>query len=232
MVRLFARTGNSLGRICPRMTNHSPRLFCFAVKEEAAPFRDRLPGCPDSSLLITGMGAGNARRSILRELDSLQPGLIITSGFAGGLNPRVPPLSVVFEADPGMESLVEILQANGALPARFHCGPKVLATAEAKQAAFRETGADAVEMESGVIRQICRERGIPCLTVRVISDAADEPLPLDFGAIMTPDDRMDFFKLAGTLVRQPGKVGELMRFRKRIIAAAERLAKALEPLVQ
>jgi len=67
-------------------------------------------------------------------------------------------------------------------------------------------------MESSAIRAICQEEGIPGATIRVISDAADYDLPLDFNSLMTPDCRINHLKLAGTLLRAPGKISELMTF--------------------
>ena len=54
-------------------------------------------------------------------------------------------------------------------------------------------------MESEVLRRICQERGIPCATVRAISDAASEDLPLDFNQLMKETDQLDFVKLLGSL---------------------------------
>ena len=41
---------------------------------------------------------------------------------------------------------------------------------------------------------VCAAHGIPCITVRVISDAPDEDLPLDFNALTKPDKNLDFGK--------------------------------------
>ena len=87
-------------------------------------------------------------------------------------------------------------------------------------------------MESGEIRVRAMEADIPVATVRVISDAADEDLPLNFNRFLTQDMRLSYLTLAGALLRQPGKVGALLSFRKRLREAAEHLADALLPLIQ
>jgi adenosylhomocysteine nucleosidase len=114
----------------------------------------------------------------------------------------------------------------------FHESRQVLVTPEAKAQVYRQTGCHAVEMESTTIRRICQERGVSSATVRVISDAADEALPLDFGALMKPDDSLDFVRLALTLVKSPGKIPELMRFQGRVRVAADRLAAVLVTVLQ
>ena len=56
---------------------------------------------------------------------------------------------------------------------RFRTVDRVLITPEEKRAVRQATGEDAAEMESGVIREVCTAHGVPCLVLRVISDAAD-----------------------------------------------------------
>ena len=104
-------------------------------------------------------------------------------------------------------------------------------TAVEKQALWKSTAADAVEMESGVIREICRAEEIPSTTVRVISDTAEEDLPLDFNALMTPDFRINFLKLGLAVARSPGKIPRLLRFQKQTAQAARALAAALAAAV-
>jgi hypothetical protein len=126
-----------------------------------------------------------------------------------------------------MDPLESRLRQAGARPGRFAFEARVATTSREKLDLRIQTRADAVEMESGVIRHICRLRGIPSATVRVISDDASEDLPLDFNSLMTPDMRMDPLKLAWRLVRSPWKVPELLQFDKRVKGAAESLADVL-----
>ncbi len=205
-------------------------LVCFAVEQEARPFRRRMGTTASVQVLVTGMGRHNTAAALEAALDSGQPALVLTCGFAGGLDPRLTSGTVLFDADP-QAPLQNKLAAAGARPARFHCADRVAATAVEKRRLREATGADAVEMESAVVREICRQRSIPAATLRVILDAAAEDLPLDFNALMTPHRTISGRKLAFALLRAPGKIRDLLRLQKQSAAAAERLAEVLEKAV-
>jgi adenosylhomocysteine nucleosidase len=203
-------------------------LVCFAVKEEAAAFK-RLNSSADVRVLLTGIGAGNAGRTVRAAIEQHKTALLLTCGFAGGLNPELKPGDVLLEtSDPGLRD--RLIDA-GAKPAKFLCATRIATTAVEKQELRRTTGADAVEMESEVIQNICRERGIPCAAVRVISDTASEVLPLDFNKLSRPDLSLDYGKLALAVVKSPGKIPALLRLQRNCKLAAERLAEVLLKIV-
>ena len=169
-------------------------LVCFALKEEAAPFRKIAAGKSGVSILITGIGRQNARRSLVDRLAQSTPGLVLTCGFAGGLDPELKIGDVVFEPQ-DVSSHEKRLHA-GARPGKFFCADRIASTAAEKKKLRDETHADAVDMESEAIHAVCRERGIPCVTLRVISDAAHDDMPLDFNQLSKPDMSLDYGKLA------------------------------------
>jgi adenosylhomocysteine nucleosidase len=201
-------------------------LVCFALPEEAAPFRRALPPRPDLAILVTGMGARNSERALLPALAQTNPAVILTCGFAGGLDPALDVGQVVFACDASC-GLATKLQAAGAREVRFHCADRIAASALAKKTLRDSTGADVVEMESGLIRQICRDRGIPAATVRVVSDHATEDLPLDFNLLVTADQKLDYAKLAATLLKSPSRIPALLRLQRQTRFAASELAKVL-----
>ncbi len=247
-------------------------LICFALKEEAAPFRKIVGGLRRGhqvTILLTGIGRKNAERSVREFLaggasvlasrsqaDSASqarlagtlapPNLVLTCGFAGGLNPDLKPGDVVFDirrsrgdetqikggkqSEPthvGCYDLREKLLAAAAKPAKFFCADRVVTTVAEKRKLRDESGADAVEMESAAIHAVCRERGIPCATIRVISDTVNEDLPLDFNALSRPDKSLDYGRLFLAIAKSPGKIGALMKLQKQTRFAAERLAEVL-----
>ncbi len=204
-------------------------LVCFALKEEAAAFRKSAAGKSGVSILITGVGRANAERSVREFLAGQAPARVLSCGFAGALVPDLTTGTVVFETDDAR--LREALAAAGARPAKFHCADRVATTAVEKRELRRTSGADAVEMESGIIGSICREKHLPQATVRVISDAAEEDLPLDFNRLSKPDLSLDYMKLARAVAKSPGKIGALLRLRMQTKFAADKLAEALRSVL-
>lgn len=202
----------------------------FAVKEEAKPFSQLVGSRAGIKVLLTGIGSRNADKTVRAALAQQRPDRVLTCGFAGGLRPDLTAGTVVFSADKetGWEPA---LLAVGARPARFHCVERVATTAEQKRALWQATGADAVDMESQVIRDFCHEQGIPSATMRVILDTADADLPLDFNKFLTADQELDIPKLTRTVLMSPGKIPALLRLQQGGKAAAEKLGQTLAGLL-
>jgi len=249
-------------------------LLSFALKEESRAFQKLVVARTDLHVLLTGIGQRNAERAIRKALAELSPKLVLTCGFAGGLNPELTAGTVVFSTDENLTSptnppptppregsrisdagdefpsregagvgsparrsvenssvLYSALLTAGARPARFHCVESVVITATEKRALRLQTGADAVEMESGVIRAICGLHKIPSATVRVISDDANQDLPLDLNRLMDSNQNLSYAKLTAALMKSPGKIGALLKLQKQTQAAADKLAQVLEKVL-
>src|SRR6185295_17370277 len=110
--------------------------------------------------LLTGIGRRNADKAIRLAFAQEKPRLVLSCGFAGGLCPELVSGRVVFSVDAETELEPALLKA-GARPGRFHCSEQIATTAEQKRALREITGADAVAMESQILRDFCREEKIP-----------------------------------------------------------------------
>ncbi len=203
-----------------------PVLVCFAVEFEAGPFRRLAREIEGIEIYVTGMGARHARAGIAAALSARRPAAVLTCGFAGGLDPSLRVGDIVVSAPSSYPSFARLIEL-GAKPTVFHCASSVAATAVEKARLRAETNAAAVEMESGVIHAECQAEGVPCATVRVISDAANEDLPLDFNRFMTADSRMNYAKLALSVLASPGKIRPLLSFQRQTAACANQLGEFL-----
>jgi len=203
-------------------------LICFAVKTESQYLRRSRPDLP---LLHTGIGKHNAETALQSYLSRARPGLVITSGFAGGLDPELELGDILF-AKTGTHAIFDRLTRFSIKEGTFHCSTRIATTAEEKETLRRTTRCDAIDMESAHIHKIARAHRIPCLTVRAISDTAHENLPLDFNDLMTPRMPVDPLKLVGALCRKPAKIPELIRFNRSIGKTAQTLATAISRLIE
>ena len=205
----------------------NPVIITFAVREETKSFK----AVPGARRFLTGMGRDNAERAIHSILDKFAPRVVLTCGFAGGLNPALKNDEVVFQAEDG-SPLYDQIKTAGATPVSFFCARRVAITSDEKLRLWRGTGLDAVEMESETIREICRERNVPSATIRVISDTAAEDLPLDFNTLMTPAQKIHYGKLSWALVRSPWKLAELLAFQQKSLEAGKALGEFLDKLLK
>lgn len=237
----MVKTHNDCGPIGKLSRKPAELLVCFAVKEEARFFMDGMvcqadqagkkPHPPLYQVWMTGMGRRNAVEGVRQAIALVRPKRVITSGFAGGLNPKLKFGTIVYDEDFDAGFGPQLEQA-GAVRGTFYCHRRVAITAGEKAALWQSTGADAVEMESSAIRNICREQKIPSATIRVISDNAGQDLPLDFNALMTPEDRIHYPKLIWAVLSRPGRIGKLMDFQRQTMAASRQLGAVLGQLLR
>jgi len=203
-------------------------LVCFAVWEEARYF---IPSAGPATLTrVTGIGIQKAAAAIQDALATQHPALVLTCGFAGGLNPVHPVGRVLFD-DALAGSFRNRLIPSGAVAGRFTHSDRILVAAAEKRQLFETSGADAVEMESSAIVAACRERGLPVMVVRVISDAATEDLPLDFNRFTRSDGSLSMPQLLLGIAKSPAAVPKLIAFQRRLDLAARNLAATLASLL-
>jgi adenosylhomocysteine nucleosidase len=181
--------------------------------------------------LLTGVGPKNARAAMQKALEGIRPDLVLSSGFAGGLRLGLPAGTILFSADSSPDVQPTLVELGG-LAGRFICSTRIAATTQEKAALRQSSGADAVEMESQAIQEICRARAIRCAVVRVISDAADEDMPLDFNRLMTHELSLHYGKLAWAIASHPFSIRRLIAFQKQTKMAAQSLAAFLQELLQ
>jgi adenosylhomocysteine nucleosidase len=197
-------------------------LVCFAVSQEAKPFQKLVRRRQDVRVVVTGMGAARAERAIRQALAELRPARVFTCGFAGALHPDLQIADVICPCETAVA---------GARPVQFYFADRVAVTVAEKSALRARTSADAVEMESGAIASVCRAAGIPCVTLRAVSDTAREDLPLDFNRLMTLDHELSTARLAWALIRSPQRIPALWRLGRNSGRAARRLADVLVKVI-
>ena len=86
-------------------------------------------------------------------------------------------------------------------------------------------------MESAIVMSHFVAATVPVITIRAISDSADEDLPIDFDGCLTPQGTIKPMSLVSAIVRRPGKLPNLVRFGRQSNQAAQKLASFLDNFI-
>lgn len=171
--------------------------------------------------------AASAAEAALKKLENVDA--FISTGFCGALTGGLN-VADVFIAETVNREGVNIPQCagnNGAglrvstrmqrpqVPRVVHGNliseDRVACTVEEKSALGR-TGANAVEMEAAGVAAVARRASVPFYCVRVVTDAADQPLPLDFNALRDAQGRFSTLRILLSACRRPARTfPELMK---------------------
>ncbi len=191
-------------------------------------------------LRVGGVGAGAAERSCAALMQA-GAGALVSVGCAAGLVPDVRPGALVLPAEmrsargevypadaEWRAALLEGLK-NQINPLHGHIVgvDRVIGSAE-KRALHQRTGAVAADMESVIVAQAARRRGLPVIALRVVSDAADDDVPDALLDTIDEFGRPRYGTLTGALLRRPRDVGALARLRRGFNEACNTLSRAAE----
>jgi adenosylhomocysteine nucleosidase len=187
-------------------------------------------GAREVLLAQTGPGRDNAQRAARLVLDERRPRLAIALGYAGALTVDLEiadlvlceevyrlgdgaTLSSPVPCDQGLLELASKALERGGLAA--HRGNSVTVDEEcsdprAKEGLGRLGPVQVVEMENYWLAREARERGVPFVAVRAISDTLDQPLPegCDF---VDQRGETDVGRAALHVLRHPGSVLPILR---------------------
>ena len=189
-------------------------------------------------VLHHGIGAACSGARVARFLNLHRPEILISSGFAGGLDPGLHVGDIVFAENFSDPALIEKLRGVKPAEARAFFGalttqPLAAETVADKSRLFRETGALAVDMETAGIRALCEKSGVRMLSVRAISDPASQRLPVPLPAWF--DEKNQTPRIGGLLwflARHPGTVAEFTRFARGTFRARRTLGACLVQVIE
>lgn len=182
--------------------------------------------------VVGGVNAEHARRACQLLIDGHRPRLIVSAGFAGAVAPgivrgtAVRPRRVVRQgsepidlaADESDERLLTIVSVDRVVP-----------SVEEKRRLAEEMAADVVDLETWEIASTARASGVPCLCLKVISDAAADELPAEVAGLAeaaSPWRRLG--AALRTVSRRPAAVADLWTLWERAVVDSRTLAGELE----
>jgi adenosylhomocysteine nucleosidase len=140
---------------------------------------------------------------------------LMSFGIAGGLSSKLRSGSLVvadevltdFDRYPAVASCATVIRA--------HVGPiygswEIVSSPKEKRAIRKQTGALAVDMESGPVARVAMEAGIPFIAIRAIADPVTHGLPP--AALLPLDEKgqPNLLAVFGSILRNPGQIPALI----------------------
>jgi adenosylhomocysteine nucleosidase len=199
-----------------------------------------------------GMGPNLAEKGTSLLIDAHRPKFVISAGFSGSLSEKLSLYDVVHA-----DSLVEGRADNGAnviegaewsprnvtpsMPAdekaRLHVGrlvtmPHMVRTVAEKKRLGEVSGALAVDMESAAVERICRERKVPFVGIRVISDDLSKDLPREVLSVVGATGSLRLGAAIGAMFKRPTSVMDMLELRDNANKAADRLSHFLAGILK
>ncbi|APH58253.1 S-adenosylhomocysteine nucleosidase [Granulibacter bethesdensis] len=138
---------------------------------------------------------------------------LVSFGLAGGLDPAILPGALLIPAELIEEGKVyrtDPLWPGGMTLQRMVATRQIVVSRKDKAALFHQTGAGAVDLESGAVARVAARYGIPFSIVRAVCDPADRDLPPAALLALDQAGAIGVFRVAGSILRQPSQIGSLM----------------------
>jgi adenosylhomocysteine nucleosidase len=160
---------------------------------------------------------------------------LVSFGLAGGLNSALRTGTIIIPATVLSEG--RLYSADPMLAGRFGGlsghrllgGATIAADAATKFRLHSETGADAIDLESGSVARFAEARGLPFAVVRAICDPAESNLPPAALLALDPSGGISVIEVLRSLLRQPGQIAGLLtlasqaaRARRALVRLAKR----------
>lgn len=191
----------------------------------------------DVAIVHTGVGAKNCSEQLEILLHKARPEFVITSGFAGAVTDELRVGDLILAenfSDPNLLGLAkEVLRDRKARALKLFTSTSIIDSLPERNKIARESGAAAVDMETGAIVAVCQAHGMPLLSLRAVSDAPNAPFPAPPSVLFDSNlQRTNYGRLISYLFRYPAAIPRLFRFGREIAGARVSLTNAIVALVK
>ena len=182
-------------------------------------------------VLHTGVGENLCRQRIGVLLENQQFDFLISAGFAGSLNNELQVNDLLIAKNFSTVDLKDVQSSlsNMSITAvNMLTVPAVIDSSEERERIARKSEAAAVDMETEFIARACAVRAIPLLSLRVITDTPQEPLPAPPSVLFDARrQRTHIAAFAKFFLGHPTRIVGLVQFARRIARARTILTNAL-----
>lgn len=191
-------------------------------------------GNHDVAIVHTGVGGKYCQPRLEFLLHKARPRLVISSGFAGAVANELRSGDLILGQNFSDQQL--LARASGILresrSVKVFTASTIVDSIDERRRIALQSGAAAVEMETGAIANVCNAHGVPLLSLRAISDSPAEPFPAPMSVLFDMEhQRTNFGRLFAYLFRHPAAIAGLLRFSRQIAGARANLTEAIVALV-
>jgi adenosylhomocysteine nucleosidase len=140
---------------------------------------------------------------------------LVSFGLAGGLDPGLRPGDMVVpewvrDGDRTYATAYELSTRLGLRRGILLAGRAVVATAIEKAKLFAQTGAAAMDLESGAVGRVAARHAIPFAALRAICDPAGRDLPPASLAALDRHGRVAILSVLASIARHPRQLPSLV----------------------
>jgi adenosylhomocysteine nucleosidase len=184
---------------------------------------------------IGGGSTEGAARAVRLLIDSGATG-IVSFGLAGGLDPALPPGTLIVANDVVADGRIWPTDASlsqrlgGATGHRCLGLDRIVASPAEKRRLGRETGAAVVDMESGALAATANAMGVPFAVLRAVCDTTNRALPPAALVALDSAGRIAPTSLAWSVLTHPGQIRTLIALARDAAAARRALRSRITAL--
>ncbi len=212
--------------------------IAFALEYESAVFAAKQARqLRVATWLLGSMGTG-AAHILAKKLAKTKPRMVISAGFAGGLQPGLAVGDLVL----GLNYSDPRIASKLVLGPRWHRGDVLTESAIVEKSADKrrlgeKSGCVAADLETAHLARVCAENQVRMISLRCISDAVDDDMPVPAAVLLNPQTgRPDSLGLFRHLIGNPASVLGFNKLLKNARAAqigtAEGLAEVLPQVLR
>ena len=213
----------------------------FALRAESAQLAAQLheKKINDRPIVIwhTGVGQKHCLLRMNEFLKSEPPDYLISSGFAGGVDADLQVGDLILAENFSDRQLLakaeQILTAYKVKPVKLFTSATIIDSIADRNEIAHANNAAAVDMETAVVADVCATHGVRMLSLRVITDSVQDPLPVPPAVLFNIDrQQTDFATLLRYLLRHPGATRRLLNFSGQIARARAVMTNAIVALLR
>ncbi|HEY0257391.1 MAG TPA: hypothetical protein VGC39_08105 [Candidatus Methylacidiphilales bacterium] len=180
-----------------------------------------------------GMGQKSAEENTQAIFHYFRPRAFILAGYGGALMPQLKVGQVIMSSNYTSEEVVPFLKLLSGFDFAGFCTSDELADTKEKRDKYaRSSHNQVIEMETAAVVDVVRERSIPFIALRVISDDYQQVLPARALAagFNAKEGKATPLRLLGYLATHPGDISPFRKFVAGLAPARRNLTNFLRQL--